>query len=319
MKREPRLSIGVPVYNGERFLPGLFAALAAQTFQDFEIIVADNASTDRTAQICREWAARDPRIRYHRNAQNIGASGNFNLVFSLAKAPLFKWAACDDTFAPEYLEACVSLLDAHPDVVVAQTDVVCIDDKQRPFERDAETGAFVIPGTTLLYSVDPIDIGESKSAVRRYYDVLFRCRSNAQIFGVMRRDALARTGLIANFMGAEKATVLELSLTGKFAQDRRALFFRCYHPGITEVKTNSESKAYIAVAETNYSRSMRMLGALLATPLGKPVGIGTKISCYTLLIARSLSFAVRSVTRAEAKEWPFRAAWGATKSGGKAI
>lgn len=314
MLADPRLSIGIPVYNGERFLPHLFEALSRQTFRDFEIVLSDNASTDRTRLICEEWAARDARFRYHRNAHNIGASANFNHVFSLSRAPLFKWAACDDTYAPEYLEACVRILDENPDVVVAQTDVICIDDQQRPFERDESTGSFIIPGTKLLYAVDPIDVGEASRAAKRYYDVLFRCRSNAQIFGVMRRDALAATGLLPHFLGAEKATVLELALLGRFGQDRRRLFFRCYHPGITEVKNNDESKEYISSAGGDYSRSLRMLRTFLTTPLGKSVGIGTVIACYSLLLGRSVSFLIRALTRTEAKDWPFRAAWGMPKS-----
>lgn len=318
MNPEPRLSIGVPVFNGERFLPVLFAALASQTFRDFEVVISDNASTDRTEQICREWTARDSRIRYHRNLRNVGGCANFNFVFELCRAPLFKWAACDDSFGPEYLEACVAVLDANPDVVVAQTDVVCIDDQQRPFERASEPGQFIIPGTSLKYKVDPIDLGESANAVRRYYDVLFRCRSNAQVFGVMRREALAKTGLLPSFLGSEKATVLELSLLGRFGQDRRPLFYRCYHPDITEAKNDAEGKAYMSVAEINYSRSMRMLRTFFSTPLGKPVGPLTKLACFALLTGRSLSFVIRYLTRAEAKDWPFRAAWGSANRRGRA-
>lgn len=309
MRREPRLSIGLPVYNGERFLPVLIAALDAQTFRDFEVVISDNASTDTTEQICRDWAARDSRIQYHRNPRNIGACANFNLVFQLGSAPYFKWAACDDTFAPEYLEACVAMLDKHADVAVAQTEVVCIDERQQPFERDAETGQFIIPGTRLRCSVDPIDIGESTSPLRRFSDILFRCRSNSQIFGVMRREALAKTALLPSFLGSEKATVLELSLLGRFAQDRRPLFYRCYHPGITEAKGTEEGKLYMSVAETDYARNMRMLRTFFATPLGKPVSVATKLGCFALLAARSLYFMIRSLLRMDAKDWPFRTAW----------
>ena len=311
--RTPKLSIGIPVYNGESFLPGLLTRLAAQTYTDFEIVISDNASTDRTRRICLEWVERDPRVRYHRNPSNVGASANFNKVFGLCKAPLFKWAACDDTYGPAYLEACVRILDENPDVVLAQTEVVCIDESGRPFERDPATGTFIIPGTNLRYATDPIDIGESGSALRRYWDVLYRCRSNSQVFGVIRREALAATGLLPNYLGAEKATVLELSLIGRFQQDRRALFNRCYHPGITEVKGNKEGKAYIAAGDDRYSRSARMLRSFFSTPLGKPVPLFTKLACFALLLSRGFWFLGRVIGRKEAKDWPFRAAWGSAK------
>lgn len=313
MTHSPKLSIGVPVYNGERFLPALFENLTAQTFRDFEIVVSDNASTDQTPAICAEWASRDPRIRYHRNPRNVGACANFNQVFELAKAPLFKWAACDDSYGPAYLEACVRIMDENPDVVLAQTDVICVDENGKPFERDAATGHFIIPGTSLHYAIDPIDVGESPIALKRFYDVLFRCRSNSQIFGVVRRDALARTGLLPNFLGSEKATVLELSLLGRFGQDRTPLFHRCYHPGITEVKDKSEAKTYMSMTETAYSRPVRMLTTFLAAPLSKPVGLLTKLGCFALLGLRSVSFLFRSTLQSEAKSWPFRAAWGTAK------
>ncbi len=314
-----KLTIGVPVYNGERFLAALLENLTAQTFRDFEIVISDNASTDGTARICHEWARRDPRIRYHRNARNIGACANFNRVFEIGDAPLFKWAAVDDTYGPSYLESCVRLLDENPDAVLAQTEVICVDDKGLPFDRDAATSAFIIPGTTLKYFIDPIDVGESRFAVRRFYDVLFRCRSNAQIFGVIRREALAMTGLLPNFLGSEKATVLELSLLGRFAQDRAPLFYRCYHPGITEAKSNTESRTYMSVSETVYSRPIRMLRTFLATPFGKPVGIATKLSCVALIGTRSIYFALRSLLQNESKSWPFRAAWGGGKKGSSSV
>lgn len=302
--------MGVPVYNGERFLPGLFANLAAQTFGDFEIVVSDNASTDATPRIVAEWAARDPRIRYHRNPVNIGASGNFNKVFELSRAPLFKWAACDDTFAPGYLEACVRLLERNPDAILAQTEVICVDGNGTPFERERETGHYIIPGTSLTCRIDPIDLGESSVAARRYYDVLFRCRSNSQIFGVFRREALARTRLLADFLGAEKATVLEAALLGRFVQDREQMFYRSYHPDITEAKIDDEGRAYISNRRESYSRPARMFSTFLRTPLGKPVGPATIAACYGLLVVRGLWFVSRPLFQSEARSWPFRTAWG---------
>ena len=63
----PRLSIGLPVYNGERFLAQALECLLAQTFRDFELVISDNASTDRTSEICYAYVQRDPRVRYVRN------------------------------------------------------------------------------------------------------------------------------------------------------------------------------------------------------------------------------------------------------------
>ena len=104
----PKVSIGLPVYNGERYLREALDSILGQTFRDFELIICDNASTDETAAICADYAARDPRIRYHRQTHNIGATANFNHTFELARGAYFKWAAHDDVLAPTWLEKCVA-------------------------------------------------------------------------------------------------------------------------------------------------------------------------------------------------------------------
>ena len=132
-RHAPRLSIGLPVYNGERLLPQAIECLLAQSFGDFEIVIGDNASTDRTQEICQDYVRRDPRIRYVRHEHNLGAVANFNRVFELSAAPLFKWAAHDDLHRETYLEACISLLDAHPDLVLAHSGTAFVDERGNHF------------------------------------------------------------------------------------------------------------------------------------------------------------------------------------------
>src|SRR5687767_6137887 len=109
---EPALSIGLPVYNGERYLREAIGSILSQDFTDFELIISDNASTDGTAAICAFYAARDARIRYHRSETNLGAAPNHRRVFELARAPFFKWAAHDDSGSPQLLERCVQTMYA---------------------------------------------------------------------------------------------------------------------------------------------------------------------------------------------------------------
>src|SRR3546814_4612052 len=104
----------MPVYNGERYVASAIESLLAQDFEDFELIISDNGSTDRTEEICREFASRDPRIRYVREEENQGASWNFNRVFELARGEYFRWACHDDACEPTHLSRCVELLDESP-------------------------------------------------------------------------------------------------------------------------------------------------------------------------------------------------------------
>ena len=112
--RIPRISVGLPVYNGEAYLPAALTSLLKQDYGDFELIVSDNASTDGTEAICREFAANDPRIRYSRNETNIGAARNYNRVFELSRSKLFKWASHDDECHPSLLRRCVEVFDMSP-------------------------------------------------------------------------------------------------------------------------------------------------------------------------------------------------------------
>ena len=129
--------------------PKRSAASWRKTFQDFEIIVSDNASTDHTAEICRSFAERDPRIRYHRNEKNLGAIPNYNRAFELSRSPLFKWAADDDLYHPHYLDTCVGILDECPDVILAHSKTAFVDDRGEFFAVDPATENYVIRGPAL--------------------------------------------------------------------------------------------------------------------------------------------------------------------------
>src|SRR5215469_6919606 len=107
----PKVSIGMPVYNGANYLRSSVPSLLAQDYEDFELLISDNASTDETESICRELAESDGRIRYFRNERNVGAAQNYNKVFRLASGTFFKWAAHDDECHPTMLRRCVEVLE----------------------------------------------------------------------------------------------------------------------------------------------------------------------------------------------------------------
>ncbi len=134
--RKPLVSIGLPVYNGEEFLSETLDSILAQTFKDFELIISDNASTDKTQAICQQYAAKDGRIRYYRNDENIGASPNYNRTFELSTGKYFKWVAHDDLHAPEYLERCVEILDRNPSIVLCHSKVRLINDKGKVLKEN---------------------------------------------------------------------------------------------------------------------------------------------------------------------------------------
>src|SRR5215470_10109303 len=127
MNAAPRLSVGLPVYNGEAYLAESLDALLGQTYEDFELIISDNASTDGTADISQGYVKQDARVRYYRQPRNVGLAPNHNFVVEQARGELFKWASNDDLYARDLLERCVDALDKQPEVVLAHSWTAMID------------------------------------------------------------------------------------------------------------------------------------------------------------------------------------------------
>ena len=209
----PVVSIGLPVYNGARWLPETIDSILGQTFRDFELVISDNASTDDTQAVCEAYAARDSRVRYERLPENRGAAYNYNAVFHRSVAPLFKWAGHDDLLDPTYLEACVAAFrQSGPDVIIAFPKTRIIN----------EHGAWVedFEDRLDLRGDDPV---ERLCRFSRQFRLCSPC------FGVIRRDVLARTPLIAPYVSSDVPLLAELSLLGKFWELPERLFSRRVH------------------------------------------------------------------------------------------
>jgi glycosyltransferase involved in cell wall biosynthesis len=209
----PKVSIGLPVYNGARYLREALDSILAQTFRDFELIICDNASTDATAAICADYAARDPRIRYHRRSHNIGATANFNQTFELARGAYFKWAAHDDVLAPTWLEKCVAALDQAPDAVLSQSLVELVDEQGVRLEE---------------YDLTAFGTDSMRPSVR--FAARLRPHDCQEIFGVIRTDVLRRTKLIGYHLGGDRTLLIDLALLGRFVVVPEILFLNREHP-----------------------------------------------------------------------------------------
>ncbi len=212
--RTPRVSIGLPVFNGDQLLRQAVDSLLAQTYPDFELVISDNGSTDGTEAICRAYAASDPRVRYYRSERNRGAVWNWNRVFELAGAEYFKWAAHDDLCTPNFLERCVEILDRDPSVVLAYSETVLID----------EHGRHLGP-----YRDRCNNIGSSRPH-ERFQDLIENLGLSNPMFGLMRAKTLRMTPVISNYIASDMVLLAELALLGKFHRIPEYLFFRRDHP-----------------------------------------------------------------------------------------
>ncbi len=214
MKVCPTVSIGLFVYNGERFLPRSLDSLLRQTYRDFELIISDNASTDRTGEICREYAARDHRIRYYRNEKNMGAAWNTRRVCELAIGKYFKLAAHDDMIEPDFLRVCLDALEADDSLVLVHTLTKVIDENGL-FIENYDDGL----GTN---SLDPVE---------RARDLVLRGHRCYPIFGLMRSDALHKLPPMGSYAHGDRVFLLRLGLLGRFYEVPQYLFISTSHSG----------------------------------------------------------------------------------------
>jgi glycosyltransferase involved in cell wall biosynthesis len=212
MNAVPRLSIGLPVYNGENYLAESLDALLGQSYEDFELIISDNASTDGTADICRRYGKQDSRIRYIRQPRNIGLVPNHNVVLEQARGELFKGASNDDLYARDLLKCCVEALDEYPQVVLAHSWTAMIDDS------GAVTKAAPYPLATA-----------SSRAPERFRSMLFDSGGDDSE-GVIRVDVLRRTAPYDSYQRSDRTLTAEIGLHGPFYTVPDWLYFRRDHP-----------------------------------------------------------------------------------------
>jgi glycosyltransferase involved in cell wall biosynthesis len=215
---KPRVSIGLPVFNGEDYLEEALESILAQTYTDFELIISDNGSTDRTQEICSVYEAKDRRVSTYRNEKNLGAARNFNRVFELSSGEYFKWAAYDDVLGPEFLSRCIAVLDQDPSIVLCHTKTGRID------EHSSLVGVYE--------EYQYLRIGSQKPH-ERFFDLIRLNHSCNIVFGVMRAGTLKMTSLIGHYPASDRVLLAQLGLIGRLYEIPEILFHRRDHPQTT--------------------------------------------------------------------------------------
>lgn len=210
----PRVSIGLPVYNGEDLLPQTLDNLLGQTFTDFELIISDNASSDRTEAICRDYAQRDSRIRYYRQSENRGAAWNDNWVLAQAEGEYFKWSAHDDVHASTFLEHCVAALDQNPAWVMCFCRTEAID----WFGNPKASGCDPVQRTL-----------DHARPHRRFAAVVVETFWCAELYGVTRTAIARQLPAMAPSYGMDRVVLAALTLQGQIRILPEVLFWRRIH------------------------------------------------------------------------------------------
>jgi hypothetical protein len=212
---QPKVNIGMPVYNGEKYLEQALNSICNQDFGDFELIISDNASTDKTREICQTCAAKDSRIRYFRNETNIGAIPNYRKVFELSRGDFFKWCAHDDVCHPSFLRRCVeTFAGAPPSVVLVYPWCELIDEF----------------GNVVEQASDRIET-RANQPHRRLGKVIRRASYAYPMWGLIRRECLRKTALMGSMWYGDRLLLAELSLLGQIWEVPEVLSQQRNHPG----------------------------------------------------------------------------------------
>lgn len=282
----PKVAVGLPVRNGENYLEQAIDSILSQSFTDFCLIISDNASDDRTEEICRAYAARDPRVVYYRQKENIGAAPNFNFVFEVCRSPYFRWAAHDDLIGPDFLRVCVDVLDRDPTLAVAHPRTAQIDAEGK------------VCGT-----FDDTSLAGGLSPSQRLRWMLW-VPEFTEMFGVLRSDKLRHTRLLGGFGGADRNLLAEILLQGDKGCAPGYEFFRRDHP--ESLSRTLAPGRHSAAAERNWYDPRSRLPLFLLWPerlrrylvaiWGAPIALAQKLACVWVLAERGLRRGIYRLT-----------------------
>jgi len=271
--KDPMVSIGLPVRNGQKYIMKALDSILCQDFEDFELIISDNASEDNTEDICRRYAEKDSRIRYSRFPQNTGAANNFNHVFILSRGKYFKWAAYDDECHPACLRRCVEILDnASDSVVMVYPQAELIDEEGKPIRA----------GLDRIASRD-------LRPHRRLAKVLWSLNLCDPVFGLYKTKFLRKTGLIGPFFGADIVLLGELAMLGEISELDEILFRLRAHPR-RSVQANPTARARAVWYDPTAARKLfilpsweQMVWGMLKAVRHTPLPPAEKVKCYLVV------------------------------------
>jgi glycosyltransferase involved in cell wall biosynthesis len=276
MSAAPPISIGMPVYNGEKYIVEALDSILGQTYSDFELIISDNASDDRTPEICQDFVKKDPRIRYFRQPSNLGAPRNFNFVFEQSGGQYFKWAADNDVCDHDLLGICKKVLDERPEVVLCFGKTVAIDQH----------------GSILSPFEDNLVIDDARPS-RRFRHVVEHSHYNNVHAGLFRSESLRKTMLEKPYPSADLVMIAELALYGLFCEVPQVLFYRREVPGAaTKFRSHSEIQQLCTPesATRRYWPMWRSVFGYFEATLRSPIGISEKAKICRYLIRRCVSY-----------------------------
>jgi glycosyltransferase involved in cell wall biosynthesis len=298
----PLVSIGLPVYNSEKFIGRAIDSALSQTLEAHELVISDNASTDHTEEICRGFASKDGRIRYFRNTENVGIALNFAKTVHASRGIYFKWLASDDFMSPLFLERCVKLFDAQPSLSIATGRMLFADENSEILKADLLGSNRTAYGEKLIWVEPPPELFSDRPSVR-YSGALSSARFNlfaALYYGLVPGDLMRSVRPVGFHIGAEKTFLLQLLLRGRVGFIEEDLHFRGMHPDhfgasnrpkmLRGLNPNEQRKIALSAFD--------QLAAYVRVIQEAPISNSEKTRCLVHVVSRALSLPIfRNVFR----------------------
>ena len=241
-KINPKLSIGLPVYNGEEFLEKKLESILSQTFSDYELIISDNNSTDSTNKICEQFLKKDKRIKYFRQKQNMGANWNFNFVLSEAIAPFFLWVGVNDKISNKFLEKNMNILENDQKIVGSISKIKPLKifgNKSKETKIDSFFQK-IIKKSRSIKTIDSLPIFGTYEEKIRFYLKNSTCQL---IYGIFRIDKLKESIVQNSFIGNDWATMIKILKFGNFHIVEEDIMYE-HLEGLSSKGITSISKLY---------------------------------------------------------------------------
>ena len=256
---ENRVIIGLPVYNAQKHVAAAIESHLSQSFADFELLIADNCSTDATLEISADYARRDKRIKVLTAERNRGNRWNHLRLIEAISNPrqYFRWAGGDDIMGPGLLQAMVDVLDSRPEVSAVMPDTKNIDDQGDPIGS--------MPRVLDLQSPD---------VFKRAHDILMASYQHVIAYGLIRASVLRSMRTRPAYPHWDPVFALELALRGQIVQPRGAFLLRRFHPGsislvknVKELRRWVEPEAKVGMDFPNWKVAYERARVLMASPM----------------------------------------------------
>lgn len=269
MAEYPLVSIGMPVYNEERFIRASLESIIAQDYPNIELIISDNASTDNTGHICKEFSSQYDWITYHQRHQNHGPIDNFNYVLHKSKGKYFMWASGHDTWMSNYISSCAHLLETHPKATIVFGCSNWINEHGKTFSKES--------GWTDTRGL---------SVIARYHTVLWG--NMHPILGLINSNALKQSKLLST-VGADLIALASLSLQGDFIHAANTHWSRreFRNENTYEDKLKRYKSSEYEISKTIFSRAfplLRLPFELFKSVVKSNISLTDKIFIFFLLI-----------------------------------